>query len=149
MALLISKLKLHPPQRTKKTYVFLDILQESPYRKCRLWTKVFFIILVYIFMYFYTFISNNVLLISDQSVLQVISVTASGVSYNIVTSNFYNFNNIYSGTTQTISDINNMYCTIDSYNGGPKYSSTANGSSTFYTNFLVAGIISFGTLCYI
>lgn len=53
-------------------------------------------------MFYYTYLVNNVALISDRSLLQKVNVTISGTNYQIVTSNYYNFDQKFTTTSQTV-----------------------------------------------
>ena len=75
-------------------------------------------------MFYYSFLSNNVQLISDQSILQTVNVSISSTTYTITTSNYYSFQNTF--TNQTLSSLqgSGLWCAIDSFNSGPVYSNT-------------------------
>ena len=79
-------------------------------------------------MFYYQFLVNNVELISDRSVLQHVNITISSTNYPITTSNYYNFDTIYSSTSQNAQALqgDKLWCAVDSYLGAPAYSSTAN-----------------------
>lgn len=126
---------------------FIETLEGSPYRKCRLWTKVFFTLILYMFVIFYGFIANDVLLLVNQNLLQSISVTTvNSTVYTVVTSNFDNFQTIFSATSQTLEDLVGMNCLIDSYNGGPVYSTIARNTSSSWIAYVSAGLISFSNI---
>jgi len=137
---LFEKLKLKPAEKQAKTYAFLDTLQESAYRKGRLWTKIILILILYLFMFYYGFISNNVKLISDLSILQTINVSISSNTYTITTSNYYNFQNTF--TNQTLSSLqgSGLWCAIDSYINGPVYSNTILSSSSIWVTYIITGL---------
>lgn len=95
-------------------------------------------------MFYYQFISNNVGLLSDRSILQKVNVTINSQNYQIVTSNYYNFDKIYSSTSQTLSSLTgpSLWCAIDSYSGGPVYSNTVSSTSTTWLVYIVTGIFA-------
>ena len=78
-------------------------------------------------MFYYQFLINNVELISDRNVLQVHNITISSTNYPITSSNYYNFQQTYGSTAQTLSSLqgNGLWCAIDNYSGSPTYSATA------------------------
>ena len=123
---------------------FLDTLEESSYRKCRIWSKIILSAIIYIFMFYYQFLINNVELISDRIILQGINVTISSTDYPIVTSNYYNFQQTYSTSGQTVSSLqgNGLWCAIDNYSGGPSYSSVANSESNTWLIYVLTGLFS-------
>jgi hypothetical protein len=49
-------------------------------------------------------------------------VTISSTDYYITSTNFYQFQTDFSKTAGGISDLVNMGCLIDDYQGGPTYS---------------------------
>ena len=53
-------------------------------------------------MFYYQFLINNVELISDRNVLQVHDITISSTNYPITTSNYYNFDQKYQASSQTV-----------------------------------------------
>jgi hypothetical protein len=81
-------------------------------------------------------------MLADQNSLQLFTVTTTGGSMNITTSNLNNFQDIYSSTGQNVNGLLKMNCAIDSYNGGPVYSDRIYNSSPFFIGFLIAGIAS-------
>ena len=99
-------------------------------------------LILYIFMFFYGFLSNNVALLANQNILQLITVTAGGTSYNITTTNFYSFQDQYAAKPQTVASLQTMGCVIDGYQGGPIYSNTAYNSSPTWITFLICSIVS-------
>ena len=133
-------MKLKPAEKQAKTYAFLDTLQESAYRKGRIWTKIILILILYLFMFYYGFLSNNVKLISDLSILQTINVSISSNIYTITTSNYYNFQNTF--TNQTLSSLQGtgLWCAIDSYGNSPVYSNTILSSSSIWVTYIITGL---------
>ncbi len=94
-------------------------------------------------MFYFPFLGNNVSLLANQNILQRISVTASNTTYNITTTNYYSFQSTFSNS-QTVSNLQNMNCAIDGYNGAPIYSNTAYNTSGVYITFLIFGLLSLG-----
>lgn len=99
--------------------------------------------MIYIFLFYFTFLGNNTSLLANQNLLQIITVPAGNTTYNITTTNYYSFQNIYSNS-QTVSNLQNMNCAIDGYNGAPVYSNTAFNNSGVYVAFLIFGLVSLG-----
>ena len=97
---------------------------------------------LYIFIFYYNYLGNNVALLANQNLLQKIAVTAGGVSYNITTTNYYSFQNAYSATAQTTASLQAMGCLIDGYNGAPLYSSVAFNNSPTWIGFAICGVAS-------
>lgn len=101
-----------------------------------------FTLILYIFMFLYAFISNNVAMIANQNILQTISVTAGGSTYNVTTTNYYALQNRYGSLPQTVTSLQNLGCLIDGYQGEPIYSSTAYNNSTTWIVFLICSLVS-------
>lgn len=101
---------------------------------------------LYIFIFYYTYLANNVALIANQNLLQKIQVTASGVSYNITTTNYYSFQNVYGATSQTLANLQSLGCLIDGYNGSPTYSNVAYNNSTTWISFAICGVASLAVI---
>jgi hypothetical protein len=95
-------------------------------------------------MFFYGFLSSNVAMLANQNILQAVSVTANGTSYNITTSNYYAFQTQYGAKPQTVAGLQSMGCVIDNYQGAPIYSSTAYNNSPTWIIFLICSLISMG-----
>lgn len=102
--------------------------------------------MLYIFIFYYNYLGNNVALIANQNLLQKVAVTASGVSYNITTTNYYSFQNAYSATSQTIANLQGMGCLIDGYNGSPIYSNVAYNNSTSWISFAIFGVVALAVI---
>jgi hypothetical protein len=91
-------------------------------------------------MFYYGFISNNVKIISDLSILQTINVSISSNNYTITTSNYYNFQNTF--TNQSLSSLqgSGLWCAIDSYSNGPVYSNTILNNSSIWVTYIITGL---------
>jgi hypothetical protein len=98
-------------------------------------------------MFYYNYLANNVALIANQNLLQMITVSAGGTSYNITTSNYYSFQNLYGSKPQTVASLQGMGCVIDGYNGSPIYSNTAYNNSPTWITFSICGIVSLSNQC--
>jgi hypothetical protein len=83
---------------------------------------------LYLFMFYYKFLVNNVALITDRSLLQSVNITISSTNYQITTSNYYNFQTAFSKTDQSLASLqgSGLWCAIDGYASAPAYSSTLN-----------------------
>lgn len=103
---------------------------------------------MYIFLFYYTFLVNNVSLISDQNLLQNINVSIASVNYSITTSNYYNFQTTF--TNQTLANLqgNGLWCAIDSYNGSPKYSNVLSTNSTIWVIYITTGLSALRNLSF-
>jgi len=126
----------------KHCYAFLDKLEDSSYRKCRIWTKTILILIVYVFVFYYNFLVNDVALLANYNLLQSIQVTTNSSTYTIVTTNYYSFETTFGSTNQTINDVLNMGCLIDNYQGGPAYSTTAYNASPIWAAFIFCGLLT-------
>ena len=80
--------------------------------------------------------------ISTQNSLQLIPLTISGQTYSITTSNYYEFQNSFGATDQTISSLVKLGCGIDGYLGKPIYSDTAHNNSNIWLSFLLCGLFT-------
>jgi hypothetical protein len=96
-------------------------------------------------MFYYNFLANNVALIANQNLLQKITVTASNNTYNITTTNYYNFQNQYGLTLQTVASLQSLGCAIDGYQGSPVYSNTAYNNSGTWVIFLIGALVTMGS----
>jgi hypothetical protein len=103
------------------------------------------VLIIYIFVFYYNFIINDVAMLSNYNLLQSIPVTANSITYNIVTTNYYSFQTTFASTSQTVNDVLNMGCLIDGYQGAPVYSATAYNSSTVLTAFVFCGLLTLST----
>ena len=117
-------------------------MQTSAYRKCRLWTKIILLLTLYIFAFWFEFLIRDVAFIAEQNTIEKISVMASGQTYNITTSNYYQFNSQYSSSGQTLDSLNQMCCLIDDYDDGPTYSESVYNNSFRWITFTVCGLLS-------
>lgn len=99
-------------------------------------------------MFYYQYLVNNVALISDQSILQKINVTIDSSTYAITTTNYYNFQQTFSNTSQTLAALQGtgLWCNIDSYLGGPTYSTVLSSGSNSWLTYILTGLASVGTL---
>lgn len=100
--------------------------------------------MLYVFLFYYNFVSNAVDMLSNYNLLQSIQVTINSSNYTIVTTNYYNFQTAFTSTSQGLGDLLNMGCLIDNYQGGPAYSATAYNSSTIWTAFVFCGLVTLG-----
>ena len=100
------------------------------------------LLVLYIFAFWFTFLAADVAFISEQNTLEKVSVVAGGQTYNITTSNYYQFDQQWSSSTQTITTLTQMGCLIDDYNGGPTYSLTVYNSSVRWVAYIVAGLLA-------
>ncbi len=76
-------------------------------------------------------------------------MTIDSTDYYITSTNFYQFQTELSKTLGGLSDITNMGCLIDDYQGGPTYSKVAFNGSTPWLVFVLASILSFSNLFFI
>lgn len=100
-------------------------------------------------MFYFQFLANNVALITDRPVLQNINVTISSANYQIITSNYYNFDTTFSSKTQSLASLQgeDLWCGIDSYNGAPAYSEVVSDESTLWLVFILTGLCSMSIYC--
>jgi hypothetical protein len=100
-------------------------------------------------MYYFQFMVNNIALITDKPLLQKINVTINSINYQIITSNYYNFDNTYSSTSMTLASLQGkgLWCGIDSYNGAPVYSNVVSSESSLWFVYILTGLVSMSTLC--
>jgi len=100
-------------------------------------------------LFFYGFLNTSTDWISTQNSLQLIQVPISGQTYPITTSNYFQFQNSFGATDQSIQSLVNLGCGIDGYLGKPVYSATAFNNSNTWLSFLLCGLLTLSNYNYI
>jgi hypothetical protein len=94
-------------------------------------------------MFYYDFIYNIVLLLSNQNTLKSVPVLISGKNYTIITTDKNIFSTQFGSTNQTLTALTGMNCLIDNYLGNVQYSSFIKDTSSTWLIYNIAGLFSF------
>lgn len=101
------------------------------------------VLIFYIFVYYFFFLSTNIGFLSAQSSLQTYNVTIATTNYPIITQDTQTFQTQFNKTARTVSALVSLNCLIDGYNGNPVYSDYLINKPSGWVFFMVASLLSF------
>jgi hypothetical protein len=127
--------------------MMLDTLEESPYSSYRLGVKFICVLILYIFLFYFTFINSSIGILSNFSTFRRMNVTISTVNYEITVSDPNTFYKDFNLTDRSLNTLVNWGCFINSYTSGTTdYTSLASSSS--YQVYLILGLVAMGIILF-
>lgn len=106
--------------------------------------KTTLVILLYIFLFYLSFLSSANSILGSSSAYQRMNVTISTVNYEITVSNSNTFYTSFNLTDRSLTSLVAMGCFINQYGSSPTdYTATAQANS--YNYYVVFSIITMGT----
>ena len=109
----------------------------------RLCTKILFITCFYVFLFYFFYLQNDILLLANQNSLQNYTVKIATENYSIIITDTNSFETTFNTTNQTVSALAGLGCFMSGYNGNAQYDEFIHTTSSGWIGFITAGLLTF------